>query len=97
MTNATYKEFATRKATEATPHKTTMCPTTDASWLWQTFVDETSTPIFVVNHAGIVEMANLPGTQLLRNAEDERVVGRSLADLLGEDMPANGWSMCRAY
>lgn len=85
MTNATCKEFATRKTAESITHKTSMCPTSDAAWLWQTFVDESSTPIFVVNHAGVVEMANLPATQLLRNAEDERVVGRALADLLGED------------
>jgi DNA-binding NarL/FixJ family response regulator len=84
------KESSTRESNKEvivkdTSHKTTLCPTADAAWLWQTFVDESSTPIFVVNHAGTVEMANTAGTQLLRNKADERVTGRSLADLLGED------------
>jgi DNA-binding NarL/FixJ family response regulator len=77
MTTTVYKEVQS--------HKSSACPTTDATWLWTTFVDESSMPIFVVNHAGVVEMANLAGTQLLRNAADERVIGKSLADLLGED------------
>ncbi|HLP85479.1 MAG TPA: LuxR C-terminal-related transcriptional regulator [Phycisphaerales bacterium] len=87
MSQAMYKEIATSKADkfEHAMHKSTNCPTADAAWLWQTFVDESSMPIFVVNHAGTVEMANLAGTQLLRNTAEERVVGRSLADLLGED------------
>jgi DNA-binding CsgD family transcriptional regulator len=60
-------------------------PTADANWLWHTFVNESSTPIFMVNRAGVVEFANAAGTALLRNESNQTVVDRPLSQLLGEE------------
>lgn len=60
----------------------------EPSWLWSTFVDESSTAIFLVSRDGIVEYANLPARALLSGQPAGNVVGRSLAELLGQDHAA---------
>jgi DNA-binding CsgD family transcriptional regulator len=57
----------------------------DASWMWSTFVDESSTAIFLVSREGIVEYANLPARTLLSGTTAGNVAGKSLAELLGAE------------
>jgi DNA-binding CsgD family transcriptional regulator len=51
--------------------------------MWSTFVDESSTAIFLVSREGIIEYANLPARTLLSGQPAGNVAGKSLAELLG--------------
>jgi DNA-binding CsgD family transcriptional regulator len=74
-------QLTAQPAPALSPDKLGFAP--DASWMWSTFVDESSTAIFLVSREGVVEYANLPARTLLSGQPAGNVAGRSLAELLG--------------